>query len=214
MQLLRVLICMPDILKEQRFKSGKRIFYIFESPLSDFDLDELEELKSFQLLGPLSESMPEESPRYNEYLSSRYVLLQLLKSFKKRQLGGLAFSLSHTKEAVLVAAAPTLAFEEAALSSGVGADLENSQRKISESAHKRIVNGGKDAEVPALLLWSLKEAAYKAHPNNPDLLLSDFFVSEIYDEDNYELICTPSHKSFEALCVRNASFQIVLAMIQ
>lgn len=204
---------MPDILKELRFKSGKRIFYVFENPLREFDTDELAELSSFQLRGPLTATMSEESPRYKEFQASRYLMLQVLKAFKKRRLGGLAFSLSHTKDAVLVASAPTLAFEDAALQNGVGADLESVNRKLSESAHKRIINGGKDANVPALLLWSLKEAAYKAHPENGELLLSDFFVSEIHDENNFELICSKTHKSFEALMFNEASYQIVLSVI-
>lgn len=203
---------MSDFLKELHFRSGKKIYYAIEAVDLSFDLDELEELKNFTLRGPFTESMSEKSPRYQEFLVSRYTLLRVLKSLKKKNMGGASFSLSHTREAVLLAAAPTLLFEGAALASGLGADIEHAHRIISKGAHKKIVNGGLDSTLPALALWSLKEAAFKAHPKNETLLLSDFYVSEVFDKQNFLLTCEKTQINFEATLLYLDDFQLAFAL--
>jgi len=202
---------MSDFLKEFHFKSAKKVYYAVESVDLAFDTDELEQLKDFKISGPLTESMTEKSPRYKEFLVSRYTILRVLKALKKKNIRGVALSISHTREAVLVAAAPSMAFEGAVLAAGFGADIESSQRRISEGAHKKIVNGGHDSKLQSLALWNLKEAAFKAHRENDTLLLSDFFVSEILDEQNFQLVCKPTQQKLEASLFSLDKFQIAFA---
>lgn len=199
-------------LREHLFESGFKISYFF-SLAESFDTDSLEELKNFTLAGPLSLEINEKSPLYQESLTSRALLLEALKYYKSKKVGGVAFSLSHTRGAALVGAAASLKFEGAKLAAGIGADLESVERKISEAAHKRIVNGGMDSQVPALNLWSLKEAAYKAHPDNENLLLRDFIVTGIKDKAHFKLLCSQSQKTFEASIIHIESYVVALARL-
>ncbi len=202
---------MSDFLKEHHFRSNKKIYYAIEAADLSFDTDELDELKNFTLKGPFTESMSEKSPRYQEFLVSRYTILRVLKALKKKSIRGAALSLSHTRDAILVAASPVLTFEGAVLAAGLGADVENLQRSISQGAHKKIMNGGEDSSLSALSLWSLKEAAFKAHPDNDTLLLSDFFVCEIFSENNFQLTCKKTQRLFEASVLVIDNFQVAFA---
>ncbi|MEZ4814348.1 MAG: 4'-phosphopantetheinyl transferase superfamily protein [Bdellovibrionota bacterium] len=204
---------MFDQVQECSFESGAKVFYAFESLPFDFDHDLLSELSDFNLAGPLRESLPETSQYYSEFLLSRFLLLRLLKNFKSKNVGGVSFSLSHTSGAALVAGAATLSFEGASLAAGIGADVEALTRKISDPVYKRICNGAFDSQVAPLVLWSLKEAAYKAHPNNENLLLSDFVVVENPGALHFKLMCSKSSYNFEAVLIERMSYQLAFARL-
>ena len=171
--------------QELVFPSGAKLKYIFstfkESDInldSEAELDALDELSDYKILGPFSEKVSKTAPRYPEHILSRFLLLNLIKDFKKSNHRGLAVSISHTKDAAVVLGAPNFAVEGIALASGVGVDLEYNNRKLSEAAFKRLIVDEREKKIVPLDLWCMKEAAYKAHPNNQiqGLLLSDFVV--------------------------------------
>lgn len=68
------------------------------------------------------------------------------------------WSLSHTKNKTFFTLIPLDDFPEL---QSIGVDIEYSQRKIPDIVKKNFSNS-KDVDCPEILLWGIKEAAYKA----------------------------------------------------
>ena len=131
------------------------------------------ELKNFE--SHLPESLKQAHPRAqkNWYLS-RKLLLHAFESLEQKidwqdlvfegfqkikAKPRFRFSLSHTEGAALV----WLVEESQNLQ--IGVDVENSKREIGSPLLRKI-NNGEDMDLPALQLWGIKEASYKAIPQN------------------------------------------------
>jgi hypothetical protein len=196
--------------------SGSKVKYIFAKTdvlSSESQLDEIKELQDFEIHGPLTEEMNANSPRYKEFLLSRYLLLQLFKDFKKNGArGGLSFSLSHTMNVALVAAMPNFTSSGHSLAAGLGVDLEHKDRKISDAAFARIVIEKNEKAILPLQLWCLKEAAFKAHPNNQTqndgLLLSDFIL-----QSNGQIKCQVTGQVFEYATLSEENYLLNFASL-
>ncbi len=206
------------LLQELSFSSGNKVKYLFAQK-SLWGSDAPSELERAQILEQAAsliqqdfvrKEFPSGLPRYEEFFLSRYLLTELVKDFRKRHVGGVAVSLSHTDGAAIVAGAGTLKAEGVFFASGVGVDLEREDRKISEAVFKRLLKSPIDKTIEALLLWAIKEASFKAHTHNDALLLSDFEVQQLIG-DEARLECLKTRQSFEAKWIRKAGFLLVFA---
>lgn len=200
------------ITKEHKFRSGSKATLFFESlgsdPLSEEVLDKILDLK---IMGPLTAQMSPSSPRYREFLLSRKLILEAIAFSRQKNVGGMCLSLSHTQSAAIVVTQGTLAFEGVSLACGMGVDLEALKRNMSPAAAQRLHQSDLDKKIPALDLWLLKESVFKAHPQNENLLLSDFFVSQLYTTSSFELVCDKSQKKFEADLIEIDEYKVALA---
>jgi phosphopantetheinyl transferase (holo-ACP synthase) len=108
------------------------------------------------------------SPRVEEWNRSRAALLNSLEDLPID--AALRYSFSHSGGAALAIAASSDI-------SGVGVDLERSDREISDAAFSRYFRKEEGAFLTDRLgHWILKEACFKANALSTNTLISDYFV--------------------------------------
>jgi phosphopantetheinyl transferase len=108
--------------------------------------------------------------RNREWSESRKLVSKICSLFvQKNNFQSIRLSLTHTVSA-------TAAIVASQSVSGIGIDIESFERKIDERIAKRVK--GSQERYPKTLkpidIWCAKEAAFKAHPKNKGLVLSDF----------------------------------------
>ena len=110
--------------------------------------------------------------RKRSWLHSRTVLLACLDDVLSRGAdpSRLHLSLSHSVDAAIAVACEALE---------VGVDLELCSRSISEAVQKRFYfEDEKRLGLSPVEVWTVKEAAFKAHPHRPGMVISDFEIFE------------------------------------
>ncbi len=127
------------------------------------------------LLKKLDEAAP--SHRRTQWCTSRAALLALLAEGSVAD----AYALSHTRSACAAIRIVGLqATKTNSLRPSAAIDIEKADRKLSSAALDRIRNE-KDIvlELPPIQIWTLKEALFKADPQNEGRRYRDFCVLEI-----------------------------------
>ncbi|MCM2278494.1 MAG: 4'-phosphopantetheinyl transferase superfamily protein [Oligoflexia bacterium] len=112
-------------------------------------------------------------PRAREWAEARRLELEL-----RERLGARAsLSIAHSQGVIAVGATG----EEI---TGVGVDLEGAVRQLSEATLSRLLDSeearlAKDAQASGLEIWTLKEAAFKATPDNTGTVLSSYLLKHL-----------------------------------
>lgn len=115
-------------------------------------------------------------------------------------------SLSHTQSSHRILALALGAERTSPLKfSGVGVDLEFSSRAISEGVVKKLVHDSErtwlsSGDLQALDFWILKEAAFKAIPQNQGAVISSFQVSKWNSQKNEGEVTSPLLKGQGLTC--------------
>lgn len=118
--------------------------------------------------------------RVQEWAESRLCLIDVIEKLMKQgaKPSEILLSISHTAQATLAVAS----LRSAELT-GIGVDLESSDRKISPRAAASFQFAEEKPWMSALTslhFWVIKEACYKANPKNKDTIIADYRITE-YD---------------------------------
>ena len=113
-------------------------------------------------------SVPE-SARAREWDLSRSALVAAVRGL---DIHDLQASLSHSKGAALAVAVSGRG------NHGIGVDLENSTREVSDAAFARFNRAEEGAFLSDRLdHWVLKEACFKSHPRSAETIVADYVVT-------------------------------------
>ena len=123
--------------------------------------------------------------REREWATSRRVLGALLDEAKRlsgddarAQGRRVLTSMSHSRDTVLAAAGLS-----GPQSGGMGVDLERTDREISESLKKRFMGQGEESlGLLPLEIWTVKEACFKADPDQAGKLVSGYRITRFCKE--------------------------------
>lgn len=151
------------------------------------DLKELSSLNFNSMIKTRFLTQPEFSnaKRAQQWLQSRKELaIAVRKTLNQGVLPQtIKLSLSHTRDATLAAVAQEI---------DIGVDLERADRPISEAlAAKFYFESEKINSLSALQVWALKEACYKANPDQKTTVLSDYHLlnPETVEVQEKRIVC-------------------------
>lgn len=143
-----------------------------------------------------------------EWLAARSAELEL-----RAALGPDALtSVSHSEGALLVAGCRSK--DSRSGITGIGVDLEVAQRALSDAAWGWLMSGEDRAcwSGERLIAWALKEAAFKADPDNEGEVLSRYLLTEVDHQNSRARLVAPSGKTgIEASWGHESGWLIVFA---